>query len=153
MKLCGKRERHRSERVVQDGVTHPWRREAQQLVISIDRRILHTALLLLHARMAVIIADSVRKWIVVLARISFERGWLAVYRVRAIVGRIFASTHGQSEFRLAVKSREGVDGFTYPINVSASKFEAWSMLSKGNSGIESASVDATLASDIGGAAI
>jgi hypothetical protein len=42
---------------------------------------------------------------------------------------------------------------TYPINVSASKFDAWSRLSIGSRGIDRASVDATFVSVIGGAAI
>lgn len=51
------------------------------------------------------------------------------------------------------KNREHHVAITYPMNVSASKLEVWSRLSNGSSGMESASVDATFDSDIGGAAI
>lgn len=150
MKLRCEGDGHRSESVVKDSIAHSGRGKAKQLVISVDGRVLYVILLLLNPCVTIIVAYSIREWIVVLTGIAFKRRCLAVYRVRTIVGRVFTSTHYQPK-----NSNHGKHhvALTYPIKVSASKLEAWSRLSKGSSGIDKASVDAMFDSDIGGAAI
>jgi hypothetical protein len=74
-----------------------------------------------------------------------------------VFGRVSNAGHSGSHLHffaiLASKASIIVGAVTYPMNVSASKFDVWSKLSKDSSGIDKASVDATFDSDIGGAAI
>lgn len=73
----------------------------------------------------------------------------------AIAGRVLTSTYCQltKSFVYYYWYYYYYRAITYPMNVSASKFEAWSRFSSGSSGIDKASVDATFDSDVGGAAI